>query len=251
MAYRFNAVNEYIEVNAALSSAYPISMSCHFKGTNALQILTFIGDKDVSNFNLWLAARGDIDDTLMALNHSHGGVSDATASSAATYSFNVWQTGGGKFEATNNRTVYLNGVGTQNTGTGPDPPSAWDRLSIGALRDSTPSWSADVSIAEVAIWTAALTDAEFAWLGKFYSPLTLTHRLKDLLYYRDLIRDVNRPYIGSMTFAVTGATVAKHSPVLLPSTPSIVTVPAAAAVSIPRNRREVRRGQPVPRAVYR
>ncbi|MGD9633961.1 MAG: LamG domain-containing protein [Pirellulales bacterium] len=71
------------------------------------------------------------------------------------------------------------------------------------------------SIAEAAVWTAALPDAECRALGKRFSPLCLQHRLHDLVFYKDLIRDDNRG-VGPALTAVNSPSVAAHPPQIHP-----------------------------------
>ena len=84
----------------------------------------------------------------------------------------------------------------------------------------------DGLIAEAAIWNVVLSDAEMDWLAAGYSPLTLTHRIGNLVMYQDMIRNINRPGIGP-TLTNNGSTlVAPHTRMIYPASPQI-TIPAA------------------------
>ena len=121
----------------------------------------WIGDKDTVEHMLFLAARGDVSgDPIQAFNHAHGGGGTGSADTATGYSADVWQHAAAVFEAVDDRTAYINGVGTQDTGSGPNAPTQWDRMTIGWLGDSSPNYSSGVDIADPGIWLAALTSNE-------------------------------------------------------------------------------------------
>jgi len=71
------------------------------------------------------------------------------------------------------------------------------------------------AVAEAAIWTAALSDAECLALSKRLSPLALRHHLHSLVLYKDLIRDLNRG-VGPTISAVNGPSVVAHPPLIYP-----------------------------------
>ena len=71
------------------------------------------------------------------------------------------------------------------------------------------------AIAEAAIWSATLTDAECMALARRVSPFRLTNRLQNLVLYRDLIRDIQRG-IGPTLTAVNTPTVAAQPPLVYP-----------------------------------
>lgn len=72
------------------------------------------------------------------------------------------------------------------------------------------------SVAEPAIWTASLSDAECLALSKRVSPLLLTNRLQNLVMYKDMIRDLNRG-IGPTLTAVNAPSVVAHLPMIYPA----------------------------------
>jgi len=83
-------------------------------------------------------------------------------------------------------------------------------------------------IAEVAMWNRVLTAAEFAIL-KLYSPMVIP---RGLIFYAPIIRDTHDVISGHIG-TVTGASVAVHPPLIYPSPPQIITVPAAAGPTVP------------------
>lgn len=80
-------------------------------------------------------------------------------------------------------------------------------------------WAGD--LAEVAAWNVALSDAEIAQLGMGFSPLCLTARLPNLLWYRSLVRDLNWPSIGPALTTTGGPAVVEHPRAMYPANPAI------------------------------
>ncbi len=72
------------------------------------------------------------------------------------------------------------------------------------------------SIAEAAIWSAALSDAECQALAKRLSPLALKQHLHNLVLYKDLVRDLNRG-VGPALTAVNSPAVVQHPPLIYPA----------------------------------
>lgn len=70
-------------------------------------------------------------------------------------------------------------------------------------------------IAEAAIWTASLNDAECLALAQRISPLQLKSRLHDLVLYKDMIRDLNRG-MGPTLTPVNSPTIVSHPPLAYP-----------------------------------
>lgn len=80
-------------------------------------------------------------------------------------------------------------------------------------------WAGD--LAEVAAWNVVLSEAEVAQLGIGFSPLCLTARLSNLLWYRSLIRDPNWPCVGPALAMAGGPTVVEHPRAMYPASPAV------------------------------
>ncbi|TWT90997.1 hypothetical protein Mal64_13960 [Pseudobythopirellula maris] len=104
-----------------------------------------------------------------------------------TYPSNDWSHGAAVFESAVSRRVYLNG-GAKQSQASEAAPSGVDVLGVGLLARDGTNFPFSGALAEVAIWKAALTDAEVAALGKGVSPRALTNRLDELVVYQDLVR---------------------------------------------------------------
>jgi hypothetical protein len=83
-----------------------------------------------------------------------------------------------------------------------------NKIGIGALNRLTPAAYFDGKVAEAAIWSAALTDAEVASLGKGVSPRLI--RPQSLVFYAPLIRNLVDVRGGRTLTNNNTATVATH-----------------------------------------
>ena len=219
--------SEYLEGDQADATATPISMSALVQ-TESTGTGTAIGivDKDVTNHRfLLLVGRGGGSDSVSAFVDAGGGTSTEAVGGALTVG--TPHHIGASFESATSRYSFLDGTKSSQD-TGNVTPTGMDRTSIGRSGDSTPSAYFDGLVSEVGIWDVTLTDAEFAWLAKGASPLTLVHRLDNLVNYQDLIRSINRPGIGA-TLTATGTVVAAHPRVLYPAPLLVPPISAAAA----------------------
>jgi hypothetical protein len=87
--------------------------------------------------------------------------------------------------ATNDRRAYIDG-GSKGTNGTSRTPSGVNKTGVGYLCRSSQTGYFSGRIAEVAVWDAALTDAEAALLGAGYSALFV--RPQDLLVYWPMVR---------------------------------------------------------------
>jgi hypothetical protein len=112
--------------------------------------------------------------------------------------------------------VYLNGVSfTNNVSHSSANINAVGDVARDPLADGNHT-SFNGLVAEPAIWTVSLSDAECLALAKRVSPLRLTNRLANLVLYKDMIRDLNRGSGPTLT-AVNSPTVVAHPPMIYPS----------------------------------
>ncbi len=132
---------------------------------------------------------GSVNNTIAALSYSGGtsyfqlrcngsnmlavefdGTTVATALSGGTVSIGAWAHTAAVFASHSDRTVYLNGTGTNNV-TGTPSPASIDTTSVGAFYTGAAlSQFADGDIADVAIWDVALNGAEITRLANGESP---------------------------------------------------------------------------------
>ncbi len=223
-----SASSEYLVVDTAPVASAPLSLACWFNATNitGAHNLVCLGHTS-TNLHYWnIDARGDVGgDPVRAVARAGGGQVDAASSSG--YSADTWHHVLGVFTATDDRHVLLDG-GSKGTNAIERNPSL-DRIGIAGLMIPTPQDFANASIAEVAAWNVALTDAEGAILAAGYSPLFV--RPQNLVFYLPLVRDNDEDIVGGLSMSINGTpTVSAHPRIIYPSAP-ISGFGAAAAVA--------------------
>ena len=221
MARLFTAAStEYLEIQSALVSIEPFTVACWFKAVDVTHdfVLIGIGDKDVGNDYHLLQARGASSaDYILA--YSYNG-SLGMALTSVAYTANVWHHACGVFAASNDRRAYLNGAG-KVTDTTDIVVENIDTFTVGVVPGSSRFGYMDGHIAEIAIWNAALTDAEVAILAKGYSPRFV--RPQSLVEYFDLIRGLNG--IKGNVLTASGTTVSNHPRIIQPYS-SFISIPS-------------------------
>lgn len=220
-----DASSQYMEVDSAPVTATPLTMAGWFNTDNAAaeQIIVSIVDASLGNQMFAIHARGsEAGDPVSAFTFG-GGYRQALSTTG--YTTGVWHHACGVFASPTSRAAYIDG-GSKGTNTDSQTPSGIDRTSIGRLGDSSPGFYMSGYLADIAIWNAALTDAEVASLGEGFSPLLI--RPQSLVMYLPLIREI-QDVVGGLAFTNNGSTVADHIPKLyLPAAPHIITAPPVA-----------------------
>jgi hypothetical protein len=137
----------------------------------------------------------------------------AEAQSTTSYSANTWHHVCGVYSSNTSRTIYLDGAGSA-TNTTSLTPTLIDIVSIAAARKSGfVDNYLNGSLAEVAIWNAALTEPEVKSLSAGMSPKLV--RPQSLVLYVPLIRSP-QDQKAALAFTTQGSpTVATHPRVYL------------------------------------
>jgi hypothetical protein len=201
LSYKFNGSSAYLGATSAVVTATPLSISALFNASSvhAGAILNVSGVIDEKNF---FSLHTFTDSKVRATVFTHSAIT------TTTYLTDVWNHAFATFVNASDRNVWLNNGGF-NQNTTAFTPAGLSHTTIGRRTVLTPIFYFNGDLAEVALWDVILTANERTWLSKFISPLTLLHRLPNLKFYRDLIREVNRPYIGP-TLINTDAIVSQH-----------------------------------------
>lgn len=222
MSRRFvSASSQYLENATAAVSAVPLSFACWFNATTtvALQGLVGVYNNAASNnhVRLILSATGSVSMT------TGDGTTVNTASTSATASPNVWSHACGVSPAANSRAAFLNGGG-KGTNVTSRSPSGLAVTSVGRISSSAPGSYASGQIAEAAIWSAALSDAEVLQLAQGALPPQV--RPQSLVAYwplrepgQGLEFDRNPWRPRGYDLLPNGATPADHPAFLLPRPP--------------------------------
>lgn len=171
MAILFDdASSEYLEYAGAVRSSQALSMACWFNtDDNTIgQALISIGTN--GGVAKWvLSAAGNVaSDPVRATSFNTGGTS--AASSTTSFSMNTWHHAGAVFASNTSRTAYLDGVAAAANTTS-IAVSGIDRTTIGARWSTTLDQYMSGMIAEAAVWSGSLTDADMLMLSKGFCPL--------------------------------------------------------------------------------
>ncbi len=200
MAYDFSGSSQDISFASTPATAAPLSMA-------------FWGDMDAATNNENAMSLSDAASNnffairfnsrrIEARTSANGNVSNAL--SPTQFSLNTWFHGAAVFESATLRTAYLNG-GNPGTNTTSRTPTGIDRGNIGSRTGGN---YINGRMAEVAMWSAALTAEEIAILAKGFSPYLI--RPQSLVFYVPLIRDLSDLAQGRALTNNNGATVADH-----------------------------------------
>lgn len=217
MARAFNGSSQYLTRTATNFVAPPFSVAVWFYATSAAVQGTLWGYTDAAGFadRYVLDKNGDGTVSAIALDDFSGGIAKTTA----TYTASTWRHAAGVFASTASRSVYLDG-GNKVTNTDTRNPSSLDNMTIGAVLGPSATFYHGGRIAEVAIWSAALTDDEIAALYNSGIGLSPTMVRPDALvaYYPLLQTDGDADWWGQNALtAVASPTYADHVPVIYPS----------------------------------
>ena len=210
--------SQYLESDWATISAPPFSMAIWWRPANtSTQSESFsIQDKDEPDKYVALGSRSD-GSTFRArfryvTNYVWGG-----ALSADQWAHVAVSVGSLNLNSAN---LYTNG--NKATGSSAELFSAnYDRIAIGALRDSTPSNYSDGDVAEAAVWSVVLTDDEMGALAAGVRPIHV--RPDALLFYAPLWREEDEDYVGGVSLTAGGSpTVATGHPPIIWQVPAWV-----------------------------
>ena len=119
---------------------------------------------------------------------------------------NEWVHYAGVIQSASNRSLYVRGILQANTTTPDSVATPFQTFTTGARVG--PGAYADSDIAEVGIWSVALTAAEIASLAKGMTCDKI--RPQSLVFYTPLVRDLNDQKGGLALTNNNGATVANH-----------------------------------------
>lgn len=205
MAYQLaGASTQYLSASSPITGdTFPFTFACWFyQSTLATGVMMSTSPANGNYFGLAVLAAGNVRAIRTGV-----GFFDVDTSTTATA--NTWNHACGVFTAINDRTAYLNAGGAVNgTSAGSDTVNASDVL-IGARRlNGTLGTYYTGLVAEVGIWSAALTAAEIGSLSKGVACRLI--RPQSLVFYAPLIRDLI-DVRGGLAITNNGtATVANH-----------------------------------------
>lgn len=205
MAFEFNGTNQSITGSITVTSV-PLTIAGIFSPASSVyQVLTVLDaatNSDANRQALW-AMGADAGTPIRA--QSRAVSSTSNADSTAAYVAAAFNACAAVFFATNSRAAFVDGQ-NKGTNTGSISSITLNNIRIGRQVDNTFLLNGKAS--EVAVWTAALTDAEIASLGKGFKPYRV--RPQSLLFYAPLIRTLQDTKGGLALTNNNSATVADH-----------------------------------------
>ena len=206
MAYDFNGTSQQLSAASSLTAA-PITLAA-WVNSDSLAGLRYIITLDQSSVaNNWFAL-GTVATTglVRAITVAEGNPTSAESTSGIT--IGTWAHCCAVFSSSTNRTAYLNG-GNSATDTTSRTPSGINSTRIAARTfNGVQGLFFDGKIAEVGIWSAALTAAEITSLARGMTCDKV--RPQSLVFYAPLVRDLIDAKGGLTITNNNSATVAAH-----------------------------------------
>ena len=169
--------------------------------------LVSINSSNVSTGGFFnISARGDLAGDPIRINTDINGTS--AVNSTISYNANSWNHACGVFQSNSSRTVYVNGQAS-GTSSASFSPTNISLVNIGFFSNVAGA-QAYMSglIAEVGIWSAALTAAEIASLAKGMTCDKV--RPQSLVFYAPLVRNLIDQKAARAITNNNGSTVAEH-----------------------------------------
>jgi len=196
MAYSFNGTSQRLNTGT-IATAAPLTLAGRFFSTSLAdsQAIVSITDSTGSG-GFRLQALGALTgDPVRATAYANNGTPTGAAD-ALGYTANTWNHGCAVFTSTTSRVSYLNGVaGTINTTS--VTPTNLVRVDIGSILNASAFSNFFVgNLAEIGIWTVALTVEEILSLSNGVSCDKI--RPQNLVFYAPLIRNLTDIARGSV-----------------------------------------------------
>jgi len=208
MANNFNGT-QFLSTASFPVATTPCTMAVWFNANNTTSrhSLLTIGRDNWADTNSFFSimARGDVAGAPIRLVVT--GVGTGNTDSTAGYSANTWNHACGVFQSSTSRTIYLNGGNSATSTVSRATTVLSPALRIGEFLSTNP-FKMNGMLAEVGIWSAALTAAEIASLAQGMTCDKV--RPQSLVFYAPLVRDLIDQKNGLTITNNNGATVANH-----------------------------------------
>jgi len=184
----------------------PVTLSVQFRRDGVATFVKTLVVLISSTLNRDIALRLTNSNALAAIFTHNSGT--GTATSASTIPSNTWTHGALRVEVTGGNyytvAVFANGVKTVGT----SGSFTQDAIAFGAIGSTFGSFTYGGDIADVGIWSSALSDAEIISLSKGVSCSKV--RPQNLAFYAPLIRNLRDIRNNRTLTAVNSPTVSNH-----------------------------------------
>jgi hypothetical protein len=214
MAYDFNNANSrYLSASIGSLSATPMTIACwvYPTATENDRAAIGVGDGSVHRNTIQHNLVGSPNVPQMAA-LAAGANGFATTGSAFSYGgetpVDQWSHVAGVFTSTTNRTIYVGGISRATNAGNTGAQNNFTEIIIGARRSTTIALYYTGRLADVGIYSAALTADEIASLAKGMTCDKV--RPQSLVFYAPLVRDLIDAKGGLTITNNNTATVANH-----------------------------------------
>ena len=213
-----DAASEFLENTASAPvTAAPFTMACwgNSDSTTATQTAIQIQDKDAAGARWNLEFDGTNPADELNFNIIAGGLG-TSASTTTGYTANTWHHAAAVEASATSHAVYIDGGNSGSSSTSKAPAGA-DSISVGRAGDSTPNNYFSGLLAEVAVWSVALSAGDVA---QFADPVSaLLVRPESLVFYCPIIGRYSPEIdvVGGLNLTVTGAVAGAHPRIFYPS----------------------------------
>lgn len=226
-----DASSQYLDLASTPVTAAPFTVSAWVNTdvTGTQQVAVMISDVDAGT-HYWYIGNNASSQALFSVRAGGAGLNATTVN---TMSNNTWHHYCGITASATDRKMRLDGdIANEGTETTSAVPASMDGIGIARRRTTAPGVYTSGSIAEVAIWDVALTDAENISLSKGVSPLLI--RPASLVFYAPLQNSEDRDIIGGNALTPFNTpTVSAHPRVLYPVGQAIFPIAAAGGGGAP------------------
>ena len=215
MAVLLNGSSEFFGSTSLPTTAVPLTMAGWFYSTDATvegAILSITKSNDNNHAFILYADGATGGDPVQAV--ARGGAFDPVPTTTG-FTANTWHHACAVFASNSSRSVYIDG-GSKGTETSTHTPSGVDRFSAGVWDRPTGIWHFPGRLAELGVWTVALTDNEVKMLAAGVSPLRVCP--ENLVRYypcynASVLENYSLGLVRDLT--VTGSpSIADHAPVI-------------------------------------
>lgn len=235
MAYEFNGSTQYLSAAPATLplTSFPYTMAGWFKPDAVTANQTIVSQADSASardYHRLLVAGAATNDPLRTQTDTVLTSTDADDENGCTGG--AWQHGAGVMDSSLQQ-AFLDGVSSGSSSGAANFPSGQDNVSIGVLDRSTFTHPFDGRLAEVALWSVALTAAEIGSLAAGMCPLFV--RPGSLVFYwpgragegfYDVIGGLD---MASNNGGADPTAVDDHPSIIYPASPLYLSAAAAAA----------------------
>jgi len=221
MSLHFDGINDIAQTLTAPVTAVPFTLACWIKPDDASIVanqffLTLSDASDSQRFYLYIAGSSETPQGALAC-YAEGSAGDGN-NIAGPLTDDVWQHVCLVCASATDRRLYLNG-GSRLDMTGNVGAPSVDRFQIGSRADLSDPFGG--FMADVAVWNAALSDAQAAALASFYPSEVAAANLAAYWPLRTNA-DPTPDVVGANDLDVTGATFdGGDNPMLLLAAQSI------------------------------